>query len=127
MVRVFFLAVVLIFGPLTAVAQDLATLVADTITIDPSGRVTATGNVEVFYQGQRLRAQSVSYDRNGDRLSINGPIIVTNTDGSVFTAQAAELDRDLRNGVDVCAACVGPAIANRSGRDCPCRKSVHPA
>ena len=99
MVRAFFLSVVLILAPLTALAQELATLVADTISIDPSGRVTATGNVEVFYQGRRMQAQSVSYDRNGDQLSIDGPITVTNSDGTVFTAQAAELDRDLRNGV----------------------------
>ena len=97
--RGFLLTIVLLFAPLGAMAQDLATLVADTITVDPAGRVTATGNVEVFYQGRRLQAQSVSYTRNGDQLTFQGPILVTNTDGSVFTADAAQLDRDLRNGV----------------------------
>ncbi|NNE88893.1 MAG: LPS-assembly protein LptD [Silicimonas sp.] len=99
MMRAFLVAVLLIVTPAIATAQELATLVADTITVDPAGRVTASGNVEVFYQGRRLRARSVSYDRNGDQLTILGPIIVTDADGTTFTADQAQLDRDLRNGV----------------------------
>lgn len=97
--RAVLLGLVLLFAPVAAAAQDLATLVADTITVDPAGRVTASGNVEVFYQERRLRAQSVSYTRDGDQLTFQGPILVTDTDGSVFTADEAQLDRDLRNGV----------------------------
>lgn len=89
-----------------ATAQELATLVADNISVDPSGRVTATGNVEVFYDGTRLTAGSVSYDRTGDRLTITGPIRVTDDNGTLFLADAAELDRDLRNGVLVSARMV---------------------
>lgn len=99
MVRGLLFSLVLLFAPFALSAQELATLVADTISVDPAGRVTATGNVEVFYQGQKLRAQEVSYTRDGDQLTFKGPIVVTDTDGSVFTADAAQLDRDLRNGV----------------------------
>ena len=87
-------------------AQELATLIADNISVDPSGRVTATGNVEVFYDGTRLTAGSVSYDRTGDKLTITGPIRVTDDNGTLFLADAAELDRDLRNGVLVSARMV---------------------
>ena len=48
-------------APRLAAAQDLASLVADQIAVDPSGRVTARGNVEVFYRGTRLTASEVSY------------------------------------------------------------------
>lgn len=87
-------------------AQDLASLVADTIQVDPAGRVTASGNVEVFYQGARLNAASVSYDRNGDRLTITGPIRITDPDGTILLADQAEMDRDLRNGVLISARMV---------------------
>ena len=56
-----------------AFAQDLASLIADRINVDPSGKVTATGNVEVFYAGTRLTAQSITYSQDGDRLTIEGP------------------------------------------------------
>lgn len=99
MVKRFLFALAFMFVPFGLAAQELATLVADTITVDPAGVVTATGNVEVFYQGRQLRAKSVSYTRDGDQLTFQGPILVTDTDGTVFTADAAQLDRDLRNGV----------------------------
>jgi len=83
----------------TVRAQELASLIADNISVDPQGRVTATGNVEVFYDGTRLNAESVSYTSDGDRLTIVGPIRVTDASGTVFLAEQAELDRDLRNGV----------------------------
>ncbi|MCV6593163.1 MAG: LPS assembly protein LptD [Silicimonas sp.] len=89
-----------------ATAQDLASLVADRISVDPRGRVTATGNVEVLFEGTRLTAQAVSYDRNGDRLTITGPLRITDDAGTLFLADAAELDRDLRNGVLVSARMV---------------------
>lgn len=89
----------LLLSALTAGAQDLASLIADRISVDPSGRVTATGNVEVFYKGTRLTARSISYTSNGDRLVIEGPIRVTEPDGTVLIAEMAELDRDLSDGV----------------------------
>ena len=103
----FFLIVLAVFtGFSGARAQELASLVADNILVDPRGRVTATGNVEVFYDGVRLTAQSVSYDREGSRLTITGPIRVTDADGTLFLADQAELDRDLRNGVLISARMV---------------------
>ena len=105
MIRLAFLIGLLLL-PLGAAAQDLASLVADRIDVDPAGRISATGNVEVFFDGARLSAAQVSYDRTGDKLTIAGPIRVTDPDGTVFLASEAELDRDLRNGVLISARMV---------------------
>lgn len=99
MIRRVFLILLLWTTALPAVAQDMASLVADRISVDPSGRLIATGNVEVFYQGTRISAQSVSYTRDGDILTIEGPIRVVEPGGTVLTASFAELDRDLSDGV----------------------------
>lgn len=102
-----FLFCAMVFGfASTARAQDLASLIADTINVDPAGRVTATGNVDVFYDGTRLNAARVSYARDGDILTITGPIQVTDANGTVFLADQAELDRNLRNGVLISARLV---------------------
>ena len=108
MLRLIFLLglIFLALTPRSGEAQDLASLVADSITVDPSGRVTATGNVEVYYQGTRLNASRVTYSRTGDRLTITGPIRITDKDGTILLADEAALDRDLRNGVLVSARLV---------------------
>ena len=102
-----FLALALLaLAPNYGRAQELASLVADSITVDPGGTVTAVGNVEVYYQGTRLTAERVTYTRNGDTLTITGPIRVTDGSGTVILADEAQLDRDLRNGILVSARLV---------------------
>ena len=96
--RLFFLVALLVVA-LPVSAQDLASLVADQISVDPGGQVTATGNVEVYYDGTRMTARSITYSRDGDRLTIEGPIRVSEPDGTVLLADAAELDRDLSDGI----------------------------
>ena len=85
--------------PIQAIGQELASLVADGIFVDPSGVITAEGNVVVFHNGTIVTAQSVTYSKDGDRLTIIGPITVTEADGSVLYADAATLDRKLQDGV----------------------------
>lgn len=102
----FAFALVLTLLPRVAAAQDVASLIADNIAVDPTGRVLATGNVEVFFQGTRLTADSVSYTRTGDQLTISGPIRLTDADGTVLLADEAQLDRDLRDGVLISARLV---------------------
>ncbi len=97
---------VLLLAVSTATAQDLASLIADNVVVEPSGRVSARGNVEIYYNGTRLTARAVTYDRNGDRLTIEGPITVTDPNGTILLADAAELDRDLQNGVLISARMV---------------------
>lgn len=82
-------------------AQDRATLVADRVFINADRTLTAEGAVEVFYRGSRLRAARIVYDRDGDRLTIEGPIVLTEAEGAraVLLADAAALSSDLREGV----------------------------
>lgn len=87
-------------GP--AAAQDAGeptALVADLVRIDGNDRLIAEGNVEVFTRGRRLRASRITYDRATDRVQIDGPIELRDTDGTIVLADAAELDTDLTDGI----------------------------
>ncbi|GGW21972.1 LPS-assembly protein LptD [Gemmobacter lanyuensis] len=86
-------------APLAAVGQDMASLQADQVAIAGDSLLTATGNVEVRYKGQILRAAGVRYDRTRDHLTIEGPITVTDPAGHVITAARAELSADLSEGL----------------------------
>lgn len=87
-----------------AAAQDAppdpAILVADEVRLTADDRLIATGNVEALYQGRRLTAQSITYDRATDALSITGPLTLTDpAENVVILASSADLDRDLTNGL----------------------------
>ena len=97
--RVLGLALLLMLTPLAALAQ-YATLIADSVTTSDDGdTITATGNVEVLYDGQRLQASQIVYTRSTDMLDISGPITVIEAGGGVLTGDSAVLSRDLREGV----------------------------
>ena len=94
------LAAGLALGPLGAgqVSAQMASLVADRVLVEGAG-IRATGNVVVFYEGVRLTATEVVYDSIRDSLDIVGPITLTDANGTLFMADAAELSADLKNGV----------------------------
>lgn len=93
------LAAILLAGPVAAQDGGLATVLADKVTLPDPGTITAEGNVEVFYGDIRLTAESVRYEREGERLVIEGPITLTDGESITVVADMAELDADLRNGV----------------------------
>ncbi len=95
----FFWVLTLCLMPVAATAQMAATLVADDVFVEGENRLTATGNIEVLYQGSRLRATRVVYDKPSDRLQIEGPILITGPDGEIVTADQADIDPQLENGV----------------------------
>ncbi|WP_224814501.1 LPS-assembly protein LptD [Hasllibacter sp. MH4015] len=75
-------------------------MIADNIRFDGGQNVTARGSVEVFFNGARLRAQSIRYDGGTDTLQVQGPLTLTDASGnSVIVADFAELSDDLQNGV----------------------------
>ncbi|MEO1307391.1 MAG: LPS assembly protein LptD, partial [Pseudomonadota bacterium] len=93
------LALILAAGS-TSLAQDLATLVADRVEIDRDSKLIASGNVEVLYQGDRVKAQRIIYDSETETLEIEGPLSLSNPDGStVLFASSAELSQDLQEGI----------------------------
>jgi LPS-assembly protein len=85
--------------PLRASAQDAALLVADQLYITRERELVAQGNVEAFQNGIRLRASQIRYNQGTGALSIEGPITLTEEDGTIILANAAELDAGLRNGI----------------------------
>ncbi|WP_136635517.1 LPS-assembly protein LptD [Pseudooceanicola onchidii] len=91
----------LVLLPRLALAQDddTAMLVADRVFLQGRTRVVAEGSVEVLQGDARLRASRVSYDRDSEQLLIEGPIVLTRGADQVIIADAADLDRDLRNGM----------------------------
>lgn len=93
------LALILALWAAMGAAQGTASLVADTVTVDRSGRLIAEGNVQAFYDGNSLSAARIVYDRASDRLSITGPIFLRGADGAVITADRAELDPTFENGL----------------------------
>ena len=99
MPRLLILLGCLLFLALPATAQDRATLVADSVAVQSGSVLVATGNVEVYFRGQRLTASAIRYDRIADRLSISGPIRIDDGKGSVFTAAQADLSADLTEGL----------------------------
>jgi len=85
-----------------AVAQGApASLIADDIRFDQgSEAITARGGVEVFFEGARLRASSITYSQVGDRITVEGPLTLIDPSGNaVIVADFADLSADLRDGV----------------------------
>ncbi|TNC52764.1 LPS-assembly protein LptD [Rubellimicrobium rubrum] len=93
------LALLLWLLPAVAVAQDSAVLVADRLFVTADERLVASGNVQALYEGTTLSAAQVTYDRAADRLTIEGPILIRDPDGTVLTAERAELDPRLEDGL----------------------------
>ncbi|OSP55420.1 LPS-assembly protein LptD [Pseudoruegeria sp. SK021] len=77
----------------------MTSLVADVVRIDDGQRLIASGNVEVFSDGRRLRASKLTFDQTTDRLVIDGPIVLQDENGTLILADQAELDTDLNNGI----------------------------
>ncbi|MBL4810988.1 MAG: LPS-assembly protein LptD [Rhodobacteraceae bacterium] len=95
--RALFLILMLLL-PAMGHAQGAATLVADSITVTDD-RLIASGNVEAFYGGVRLSAARITYERSTDRLIIDGPFFIVTPNGDILTAEQAQLDPRLQNGL----------------------------
>jgi LPS-assembly protein len=89
----------LLLCALGAGAQEPATLVADRLVIQSATVLVASGNVEIFFEGQRLRANRITYDQSTDRLLIEGPLFLRDNNGNYISAQNADLKADLTQGV----------------------------
>lgn len=95
----FVFALLLVLWPVASIAQDAASLIADRVTLNTSGQLIAEGNVEAFYGDTQLFASAIIYDQQSDTLQINGPIVIRSADGTVLTADRADLDPRLENGI----------------------------
>lgn len=80
-------------------SQGVASLVADSISIENGDRLIASGGVEAFFGDQTMTAEQVIFDQTTDQLDIVGPIVIRTNNGAVFTAERATLDPQLENGL----------------------------
>ena len=76
-----------------------ALLVADSVFITSDRKLVAQGNVEAFQGDTRLRASKITFDRENDTLTIEGPIRIDEGGTITVLANYAELDKDLQNGL----------------------------
>ena len=75
-------------------------LVADEVVYDAElGRVTATGNVEVYYGERTLTAGRIVYDDRTGRISAEGELVLRDPSGATVFADTADLDAELRDGL----------------------------
>ena len=80
-------------------AADAALLVADQVLVENQSRLIATGNVEALYDGTRLNATRIVYDRDSDTLTLDGPLRITDPQGNVLVADSGRIDSEMRNGL----------------------------
>ncbi|MHC9237831.1 LPS-assembly protein LptD [Pseudooceanicola sp. 502str34] len=87
--------------PVAGVEESAALLMADRVYLRDRDTLVAEGNVEAVYGEMQLSAAKVTYERATGKLSIEGPLYLTRgaDQKAVVLADAAELDRDFRNGI----------------------------
>jgi LPS-assembly protein len=74
-------------------------LKADELHYDyANDRVTAVGNVQIYYSGSRLEANKVIYDQKAKRLRAEGNVWLREADGKIVTGEILDLDEDFRDG-----------------------------
>ena len=63
-----------------------------------NSRVSAAGNVQLFYNGTSVEADKVIYDQKTKRLHAEGNIRMTDADGKITYANILDLSDDYRDG-----------------------------
>jgi LPS-assembly protein len=79
--------------------SDPMLLQADEMIYDnENNKITAKGNVELYYGNYTLLADRVIYDRNANTLAAEGNVRIKDPDGAVITADQITLTDDFRDG-----------------------------
>jgi LPS-assembly protein len=63
-----------------------------------NSRVSAVGNVQLYYNGTSVEADRVTYDQRTKRLHAEGNVRMTDTDGKITHANVIDLNDDYRDG-----------------------------
>jgi LPS-assembly protein len=80
-------------------SSDPMLLQADELIYENNNsRVTARGNVEVYYGDYTLLADRIVYDRSANTLAAEGNVRMKDPDGAVITANELTLTDDFRDG-----------------------------
>ncbi|KQM27291.1 MULTISPECIES: LPS-assembly protein LptD [unclassified Sphingomonas] len=84
----------------TPATQDQIDFSSDLLTYDSNTDVvTATGEVQLLREGNRLRADRVTWNRKSGQVVADGNIAVTNPQGDVAYGDRIELTDSLKDGV----------------------------
>ena len=79
--------------------QEQMLVRAEEINYDYSNeRVSAVGNVQIYYGASTLEADRVIYDQKTKRLHAEGNVRLTQPDGTVATGNIMDLGDDFRDG-----------------------------
>ena len=100
--RLLFLALALLAGPVLAQSDppQPAVLIADDVFLDGDSTLVASGNVEALFEGRRLKASRITYDRTTETLHLAGPITLEDPEGRILVlADSGQLDRAMENGI----------------------------
>ena len=80
-------------------AQQQMLVKADEIDYDYANhRVSAVGNVQIYYRNSTLEADKVIYDQNIKRLHAEGNVRLTEANGQITYGSIMDLSDDYRNG-----------------------------
>ena len=89
-------------SPASAVRKDASKpmlLQADELVYDNTGsKITAKGNVEIYYNNYTLLADQVIYDQGANTLTAEGNVRIKEPDGAVINADHITLTDDFRDG-----------------------------
>ena len=90
-------------APDSAVRKDASKpmlLQADELVYDNAGsKITAKGNVEIYYNNYTLLADQVIYDQGASTLTAEGNVRIKEPDGAVINADHITLTDDFRDGL----------------------------
>lgn len=84
----------------TPANEEEVTFAADTLAYDDNAQiVTATGNVRMMRQGNRLRADKVAWNQATGMVRAEGNVAVVNSSGDTVYGDSVELTDTLKDGV----------------------------
>ena len=88
-----------ILKPPSVDSSEPMLLQADEMIYDnENNRVTAKGNVEIYYGNYTLLADQVIYDRNANTLAAQGNVRIKDPEGAIITSNQMTLTDDFRDG-----------------------------
>lgn len=87
--------------PKPAPAAQTGQMMVQAVEVDydyNNSRVSAVGNVQMFYNGTTVEADKVIYDQKSKRLHAEGNVRMTDADGKITYANLLDLSDDYRDG-----------------------------
>lgn len=63
-----------------------------------SGRISARGSVQIYYDGRTIEADVVTYDQRSGRVRATGNVRITEPSGNIAHGQDMEFDQQFTNG-----------------------------